>query len=159
MSKTVESVTELMQYDSILIPGKKVDISNYVTEIIFQRRYNKLRRDIPKVEFWRKEYEAEASFKELRNDYIAELTQVKKLLKVFCPEVVAKYAKEADLWSLRYIKKGELPAIITELFRRQLEHITALRIKASEVERAVDKVEYIQNQTVKRTNNILSKGI
>lgn len=158
MSTTAEYYGDQIRYDSILIPDLKVDVANAITEIIFKRRQTKMRKEIPKVEFWRKEYKEHESYKAFANDYIAELTQVKKILKIFSPEVVLKYAKEQDLWSLRYITKERLPGIIFDLFLAQIAYIKDLEIKASEIETLTSKVEYINNQVIRR-NNKIGKGL
>lgn len=148
-----------LDFDSVIIPNKKVDIVNYITEIIFQRRYTKLRRSIPKVEFWRKEFAESDLYREMAKDYVAELTQVRKILKVFSPEVVLTYVKNNDLWSLRYITKDKLPGVICDLFVAQIKYLQDLGIKAAEIERLTNKVEYVEGQAARKRNNIIAKGV
>ena len=150
---------ETLEFNSTIIPDKKINIANYITEIIFRRRYTKLRKEVPKVEFWRKEFASSDLYSEMAKDYVAELTQVRKILKVFSPHVVLKYVQSTDLWSLRYLTNDRLPQVISELFIAQLKYIKDLDIKAAEIEKLTTKVEYIEKQVIKRNNNILSKGV
>ncbi len=147
-----------MEYQSLIVPGLMVDTPNYITEIIIKRRYEKRRKAPPKFAYWRAEYGDDT--KEERNEYIAELTQIKKLLNVFSPAVVISYITNTpSIWSYRYLKKEQLNEVITNLFKLQLQYITELRIKKSEIQVVADKQEYIQNKISQKQTNLLTKGL
>lgn len=125
---------ETRTYDSPSVPNLKVDVANYITEIILSRQ-----GQLPGVPFWTKDHKDK--YKDLCTKYVAELTQVKKLLKVFSPTVVAKYVKENKVWSLRMVKKERVPYIIFDLFSAQLAYINTLdNIDKAKLELLDDKV-------------------
>ena len=143
------------EYESLLVPNLKVSVANYITEFIISVKHKN--KSLPKVEYWQKKYEE--SFKELQTEYIAELTQVKKLLKVFSPDVLIKYFKSNKMWTLRYLKKEQSKELIYNLFIAQYQYIQDLKdIKKSELEIVDNKIEYIE-QSLKKSNNAISKGL
>lgn len=150
-------VNSYTEYPSLIVPTLRVNVANYITEIVFTRRALKTKKIVPKVEFWRKEYRGD--FKDLTNDYIAELTQVKKLLKIFAPQVLIDELKENDWFSFRYLTKEQSKDLIFQLFVRHIKYLDQLKnIKKTELEVLDDKIQYIDQASIK-TNNKLSKGL
>lgn len=147
---------ETRTHDSISVPGLKVDVPNYITEIILSRQAR-----LPGVAFWTKDNKD--NYKELCVKYVAELTQVKKLLKVFSPTVVAKYVKDNQVWSLRYVKKERLPYIILDLFKAQIEYIASLenidRAKLEQLDDKVGSIEMTVTAQLPQTRNKAAKGL
>lgn len=145
------------KYKSLIVPDLYVDTQNYITEIIIKRRYEKYKKVLPKSAFWRSEYKED--FKDIRNEYVAELTQVKKLLNVFSPAVVINYiSNNTKILSYRYIKKEVLKDVVLELFKLQIEYADMLKVKKSELQLAEDKVEYIERAGPKQ-DSLVSKGL
>ena len=144
------------KYQSLIVPDLQVDIANYLTEIIVKRNAERFRVVLPKYEYWRKEYKGKHD--ELTTRYIAELTQVKKLLKVFSAPVLIKYFKESKIISFRFVKKADMPPIIYDLFLAQIAYISSLKVSVSVLAETENKVEYVASVQPKQ-NNLLSKGI
>lgn len=144
------------EYQSLIVPDLSVDIANYLTEIIVTNNAARFKKNLPKYEYWRKEYKD--SHKEITNQYIAELTQIKKLLKVFSAPVLIKYFKESKIISFRFVKKEQMPLIIFDLFKAQIEYISSIKISNSDLQEATNKVEYIEAKSMPQ-RNLLSKGL
>lgn len=145
------------KYSSIIVPELEVDVANYITEIILKRKFKYKPDKLPKVEFWRKQYKDE--FKDISNLYIAELTMVKKLLKVFSPDVVLNTFKENNLFTLRFLTKEESASLIFGLFKSQIEYLDTLsNLKKTELEMVDDKIMFIEQKTQMKKNAI-AKGL
>jgi hypothetical protein len=143
-------------YKSLFVLDLDIDVSNYITEIIISR-YWEFKNKIPPVPFWQKEYKD--NYKKLTDSYVYELTQVKKLLKVFSPAVVLYYIKNNNITTLRYAKLEDTKEIIFGLFKNQLIFINQIKeISKNELEKENDKIEYIENKTRKK-DNLFSKGV
>ena len=152
------SSTLFQQYQSLLVPNLNVDIANYLTEILLVRS----KKDLPKgIEFWRKEFATQ--YKDAAERYICELTQIKKLLKVFSPIVVVDYFKATPkLWTVRFLKKEESKDLIYNLFVNQYKYIQSLKdLKKTELEFVDDKLIVIEQAEVKsfKRKNKISKGL
>lgn len=150
-------MTDTKLYQSLIVPNLNVDIANYLCEIVLTRKFKYKPDRLPKVEFWRSQYKND--FKELQNLYIAELTQIKKLLKVFSSEVILKFFKENDYYTIRFLTKDQSKELIFGLFIKQYEFIQSLKdIKKTEIELVPDKVQYIEQARTKKSN-LISKGL
>jgi hypothetical protein len=144
-------------YKSKFVPELDVDISNYLTEILISRNWKYKGNKVPPLAFWTKEHKD--NYKELVTDYVYELTQVKKILKVFSPGVVLSYLKNNEISSLRYIKKEDFKDMLFGLFKDQLSFLNTLEeISKTEIENEQDKIEYIARKTQK-TDNLFAKGL
>lgn len=141
----------------MIVPGLKVDASNYITEIFILRQAKARKANVPPIPFWQKQYSE--GYEKLTESYVYELTQVKKMLKVFCPEVLVRYFQGSKWPSLRYLTKENLAIVVTDLFKAQIKYIgTIEEIKKSDLERQVNKVEYIEIVRAK-ANNAIGKGL
>lgn len=137
------------------MPNLKVDIANYITEIIIDKLLLNKKVERPNFAFWKKEYNDKLP--ELTETYVYELTQVKKLLKVFCGKVLIDKFKDGTIHTLRYMTKEDSKDLIFELFKNQITYISSLDISKKELERVVDKVNYIESRPT--GNKKLAKGL
>lgn len=151
-SQDVKKVRTECQYQSLAVPTIFVDVSNFLTEILVERK----RGALPNVEFWQKQYAD--TYKDLTDLYIMELTQVKKLLKVFSPVVLVEYIQKSKLSTLRYLTKEQAKDVIYDLFAKQVKYIQSIKeIKKTEIEFIDDKLEFVQTKL--RNNNAIAKGL
>lgn len=108
-------------YQSIFVPEIKIDIANYLTEILIKNYLNWLKIPLPKCPFWRKDIASQnADLKKLSNKYVAELTEVKELLFVFDPSVMAKDFIDNKRIGVKVIKKEQKSAIFETLIQKQI---------------------------------------
>lgn len=115
------------QYSSIFVPETKIDIENYITEVIIVNFLNWQKQPIPKSPFWRADISNNNhGLDELRKRYIAELTGVKKLMKVFNPAVIMAYFQTSKMVGYTMVRAETKTKIIMELFNRQLKYADSL---------------------------------
>lgn len=115
---------------------------------------------MPPVAFWTKEFKD--GYEQLVNEYVLELTQVKKLLKVFSPVVLVEYFKTQKYMTLRFLKLDEQKALIYDLFKEQIKYLATLSIPKQELEKVHDKPEYIQRKVIATEaakNSRINKGL
>ncbi len=140
----------------MVVPNLKVDVSNYLTEILLTKK----KRKMPPVAFWTKEYKV--GYEKLTEEYVLELTQIKKLLKVFSPIVLVNFFKTQKYMTLRFLKLDEQQRLIYDLFKEQVKYLATLDIPKTELEKVDNKLEYIERKVVASNaakNNRINKGL
>ena len=142
----------LNTYQSLCVPNLMVDVSNYLTEILLSKK----KRKMPPVAFWTKEYKGQ--YDALVREYILELTQIKKLLKVFSPCVLVEYFRGKEYKTVRFLKLEEQKALVYDLFKAQLNYLSSLSISKKELEKVDDKLEYIEKKVAAKSTRI-GKGL
>jgi hypothetical protein len=109
------------EYSSRFVPDHKIDLANFLTEILVLNYLKQFKKNIPTVPFWRKEYSE--SFADLSKRYYIELIGVKDLLKVFYPETIAEVFTQKKCFAFSYLKMENRYPILYELYKCQVKNI------------------------------------
>lgn len=111
------------EYPSIFDASLKVNIPNYITELLMAQYFAVKRTDIPRTAFWRKKYKEQCSeFEFWSEKYRLELSEVINLLKVFPARVLAETIKSERSWTLKYLNKEQRQAFVYKLYNNTLKH-------------------------------------
>lgn len=126
------------EYPSVFLPDKKIDLSNYLTEIIICNFLNWQKLPIPSSPFWQAAI-ANKSVKldDLRKRYGMELAEIKNLQKVFSTESISQTFKELKPISVKQLKKENRSNLIYNLYINEL----AFQKQVKKVE-TTETVEY-----------------
>ena len=135
-------------WNSLFVTNLVVDLPNYITEIILLNWCKRWNKPIPNCAFWRKEIsEQSAIWKELRKRYIAELTQIKSLLKKYDYTILIDKLKKDKITTIRYLKKYEKDKFIRDLEKLAKEKPLTLDQKPySEI--VIEAIEQDKNKIV-----------
>lgn len=98
------------------MPEHKIDLPNYITEIII-RNFQKMRnKPLPNCPFWRKEISCNSpELAELCKKYQLELIGVKQLLKKFDGDIIVKFYLESKRTGFKGLKKVNQVKILEAL--------------------------------------------
>lgn len=111
-------------YKSIFVPEHKIDIANYITEIIICNYLRMINKPRPASPFWRKDIaSASPELTALCKKYQLELIGVKQLLKKFDADIIAKYYTESKRTGFKGLKKVNQTAILIELQKLQTQRL------------------------------------
>jgi hypothetical protein len=114
-------------YKSIFVTDLDIDIANYVTEILIKKLLEKYKKPLPNVAFWQKDIaNANSSLKYLHDNYIRELPEVRKYLKVFSPTNLIEVFNKNKITSVFYLDKNSRKDLIYDLYLNQLKHVKSL---------------------------------
>lgn len=109
------------QFSSIFVPEEKINLPNYITELIIKNWLSFYKKPTPTSPFWRKDICANNTTLEwLSNKYSMEISAVNDYLKVFSPEVLIKILKKRNLITLKFLKLEWKKDLLNELFNEQL---------------------------------------
>lgn len=112
-------------YQSIFVPEHKIDIANYITEIIICNYLRMIKKPRPASPFWRKDIaSASPELQALCKKYQLELIGVKQLLKKFDADIIAKYYTESKRTGFKGLKKINQTKILEELSKLQTKKNT-----------------------------------
>lgn len=112
------------EYSSIFVAGLKVDLPNFLAELLIRNYLQFKKITLPTVPFWQKEWrEASPIYKDIASRYGMELPEVKNLLKVFDVEVLAGYFTETSCFCLKYLKLPNRQKLIYDLYLKQLKFL------------------------------------
>lgn len=104
------------QYQSLFVSEHKIDLANYITEIIICNYLAMLKKPKPASPFWRKEIAAHSpELVALSKKYQLELIGVKQLLKKFSGSTIAKYYTESKRTGFKGLKKENQIKILRDL--------------------------------------------
>ncbi len=110
------------EFQSHFLPDLKVDLSNYITELLICNYLKWQKQPIPNSPFWRKGITVNSEhLKELGKRYGVELSAVKDLLEVFTGSTIIKYFRENNTVGIKFVKKETQQRIIYELFKLELK--------------------------------------
>lgn len=131
-------------YPSRFVAKLEVTIAEYITEILIQNYLVWQKKPMPRNAFWRKGItENSKEFKTLKNKFVAELTMVKDLIKVFSPSVVAKYFLEHKCVGYRTVKSETRLKILDGIYREQLIYNKSMfNGTAKQLEQMADKRQF-----------------
>ncbi len=136
------------QYSSIFVPESKIDVANYLTELLICNYVKVRKKAMPTCPFWRKEYATDEFLQDLNEKYVLELIGIKDLLHVFDPEVLSKYIVDKFCISFKMLKKETQQAHFYELVRRQIKFSKeTAKLKVT----PVNKVEYAPSSSYNTT--------
>lgn len=108
-------------YTSYFVPEHKIDIANYLTEILIKNFLEWQKIPKPNCPFWRKEVSSNnPALKKLANKYIAELTEIKRLLHVFDASILAEDFIKNKRIGIKIIKKEFREKILLSLLEQQI---------------------------------------
>lgn len=147
-------MTALKEFTSIFVTGLQIDTGNLISETLIKNYLSQRRLPIPTCAFWQSEiYRANPALKALADRYILELGQVRKLLKVFSPQVIL-YEINARGWlTLIYMNKEERKEFIYALFLEQVKLAKTLSNKG-----ALEPQEIKDFDGIKSFTSPLAKG-
>lgn len=147
------------QYKSKFVHDLDITVAEYITEILISNFCSWQKISVPQRPFWKKEYQSTTLDKELAKRYIAEISYVHDLLKVFSPSVITEVFSKANPIGLRLVKVATREKIIYKLYEAQAKYIKSLKCikeRVSELERIDNKLEFVNTnaQLVKRKKDI-----
>lgn len=109
-------------FDSIFDAQLKVDVPNYITELLMDNYFKVCKKDVPRTAFWRKEYkESSSNFEHWSGKYSLELSEIKNLLKVFPARPVAQTIKAERTWTIKYLKLEDKQKFLYKLYNATLK--------------------------------------
>lgn len=109
-------------FNSIFVPEIKIDISNYITELLIKNYVEFTRVPMPTSPFWRKEIAKNSKeLTELSKRYVIELGGVKQLLKIFKPEAIIKAIANNKQFSYKLLKKHNQAKFIYDVFHQAIK--------------------------------------
>lgn len=150
-------MSDYNQYESIFEPELKIDVANYLAELVIVNFLNWQKKPIPKSPFWRKSISGDNTYlKQLAQRYTVELSGMKDLLEVFAPQVLAEYFRETKTVGFKLVKAETKQRILMELFKKQVLFIRSLEnIQHRAVELANDKKPFMGTFTFVPKKNII----
>jgi hypothetical protein len=110
------------KYNSIFVPEIKIDLPNFLTELLIKNYLEFNKKPLPSSPFWRKDISNQSSdLQELSKRYALELIGIKQLLKVFSPESISKLLTEKRYFAFKHLKKESQARFLYELFQIEIK--------------------------------------
>lgn len=142
-------------YKSLFDPSIETDIYNYITEFLIKQRLELSKKNLPKCPFWRKEYQTNDYLKWLGETYQSELTEVKKICKVFDVRPIIETIKSTKIFSLRYAKLEQRKSFIYALYLSQSKHMSEQK-RAQSLSEPAKEIEIKPVAKTKNKGSMLS---
>ena len=110
------------QYNSIFVPEIKIDLPNFLTELLIRNYLEFNKKQLPTSPFWRKEISSQSrDLQDLSKRYALELTGIKQLLKVFSGSSISKLLIEKKYFAFKHLKKETQARFLYELFQIEIK--------------------------------------
>jgi hypothetical protein len=81
-----------MKYKSLYSPGKKINATKFITELVCKKRAENLKTTLP-IKFW--------ELKEWKNFFIIQMKYAYKLLEKYSEETIIDTIQKKNIWSLQ----------------------------------------------------------
>lgn len=127
-------------FDSIFVKDLKVDVYNFITEVLINNYLEFARIQKPRCAFWQKEYQSNDLLKFLGKKYQIELIHIKRLTKKYTPKVIMTCFKQNKIGSYGFLKQEKRVLIDKRLeeTEREINKPIAKAPELSSVETSIE---------------------
>lgn len=133
--------TEKSKYPSRYSPQGWVSASQYITELICEKKAQREKKELP-IKFW--------EIKEWRSYFKYQITLANKLIKEFGEEAVIAALKDSRCWSTYSLRAPRLREVAEEKLKNQVD-------RSKEAEYNIKESDKIRHKSNNSSKSIISK--